>query len=503
MNGETPPQTQTEEEQEKKSKATIIQSFMKFFPSIEKPLYKQSFNTRLMWTGIALALYLVLANITVAGLPDASFEQFRFLEIILGARFGSIMTLGIMPIVTAGIIMQLLVGSKIINWDMTKPETRRKFQTWNKFLAVMFAFVQAVAFVIAGAIPVIGGPDIMTFIILQLAMGGIIVILLDDLVQKWGFGSGVSLFIAAGVGSQIFVRILSPLAAGCTAFQFATCIPNDINGPPVGLLWSGFGAMFAGRALQEVMLNFVPIISTLAIFALVVYVQSIRVEVPLAFSALRGFGRSWSLKLFYTSVIPVILITALLANIQLMGRVGVTPDPVTGLSCGLVGCFDQTGNPVSGLSYYLSAPGGSAGFGILSDLILIGGIPDAEILRAITYLIFLGIGAMVFSMFWVNTAGMDAKSVARQIDSAGMQIPGYRRDPRIVESVLNRYIPPLALLGGLFVGLLSGTADIIGAVGTGTGILLIVMILYNYYEELRNQNLQGAHPIVRRMLGEE
>jgi len=98
---------------------------------------------------------------------------------------------------------------------------------------------------------------------------------------------------------------------------------------------------------------------------------------------------------------------------------------------------------------------------------------------------------------------MDAKSVAGQIESIGMQIPGYRRDPRTIESVLSRYIPQLAVLGGITIGLLAAFADFTGALGTGTGILLTVSIIYNYYEELQQQNLQEAHPLVRKFLGEK
>lgn len=478
-------------------KESLVTRLVRFIPAVEKPSYMQSFNTRLKWTGIALILYLVLSNIAVAGIASANYEQFRFFEIVFGSKFGSIMTLGIGPIVTAGIILQLLVGSKIINWDMSKPEHREKFQSWNKLLAVIFAFLEAVAYVLAGAIPVAGGFDTTIFVILQLAMGGIIVIFLDELVSKWGFGSGVSLFIAAGVGSQILIRILSPLAATCVAWQFDTCIPSEGN-LPSGLLWNSLINLISGK-ISQALISLTPIISTITIFLLVVYIQSVTVDVPLAFSALRGFGRSWSLKLLYTSNIPVILVGALLANMQLIGRFGLTKNPL-GFSCGLLGCFDERGNPASGLIYYLSSPGRTTG-NFLLEIVTLGIIPS-EIMRAVTYTIFLAVGATIFSAIWVNTSGMDAQSVAEQIESIGMQIPGYRRDPKIIKSVLDRYIPALAVLGGLFVGLLAAFADFIGALGTGTGILLTVMIIYNYYEELSAQRLEEAHPLVRKIFGE-
>jgi len=481
--------------EEQPEKPELISKIAKFLPSVEKPLYKQGFNERLKWTGIALLLYLSMSVITVYGISGASYEQFRFFEIVLGSKFGSLMTLGIGPIVTAGIILQLLVGSKIINWDMTKPESRKKFQTWNKTLAITFAFIEAIAFVLAGALgPITGGPILIAFIIMQLAAGGVLVILLDELVSKWGFGSGVSLFIAAGVGSQILVRALSPLAATCVSLQFSTCVPSEGN-PPIGLFW-GFLLNLLGGNFIESLVSFMPLIATIFVFLLVIYIQGIKVEVPLAFSALRGFGRAWSLKLLYTSNIPVILTAALLANVQLTARVGVTPT-LDGLSCGFMGCFDNQGNPASGIVYYLSAPRN-----LLIDVVTFALTPS-EVLRAFSYLAFLVTGSVIFSVFWVNTAGMDAKTIAGQIEGIGMQIPGYRRDPRIVESVLNRYIPPLSVLGGFTVGLLSALGDFTGAIGTGTGILLTVMIIYNYYEELSNQPLEDAHPFIRKLLGGE
>ncbi len=466
---------------EKKDFATRI---VKIFPAIQKPEYKQGINARLKWTGVALLCYLLLSWTPVFGVDsEAAFEQFRFLEIVLGSKFGSIMTLGIGPIVTAGIIMQLLVGSKLINWDTTKPEGRKKFQTWNKLLAVTLAFVEAIIFVLAGALPVLGGTYIMIAVILQLALGGILVILLDELVSKWGFGSGISLFIAAGVATQLVIGLISPLS---------------VNGRYAGGLPGFFFSLFAGDTYSA-MIYIIPILTTLFIFGLVVYVQRINVEIPLSFSKIRGFGRPWSLKLLYTSNIPVILTAALLANFQLLARIGTSITP-EGLTCGPMGCLDQGGNAVSGIIYYLSAPGSGTTFSFLLEIVT-GTLISTEVIRAMTYTIFLVIGAIIFSVFWVGTAGMGASTVAKQLDSAGMQISGYRRDQRIMESVLNRYIPSLAVLGGLTIGLLAAFADLIGSIGTGTGILLTVMIMYNYYEQLQREKLDEAHPIIRKLVG--
>lgn len=510
----------------------FIEKVGRFLPTIEKPTYKQTLNKRLLWTGIALIIYLICSYVTIYGIERRTYEQFRFFELVLGSKFGSLMTLGIGPIVTAGILLQLLVGSKIISWDMSKEEDRKKYQTWNKFLSIVLCFITAAGYVIAGTLGEIkGGAFMFLFIIFQLALGGILVILLDELVSKWGVGSGVSLFIAVGVCSSILIRTLSPFAD-----------PYEAN-MPAGLLWKFFVSIFSGNNLKA-LISILPLIATIVVFLIVVYIQGIRIEIPLSFAALRGFGRIWDLKLLYTSNIPVILTAALLANLQIIGRIGLTQTP-EGLSCGFIGCYDQAGNPVSGLIFYLSTPSvleiqvlmllvglflligflvskflikgktllislNFILFGIIASIILIHSFPSIfsfeNLIRYLppflVYTTFMVVCASIFSIFWVSTSGMDAASVAEQLESIGMQIPGYRADKKSMEKVLNRYIPTLAFVGGALVGLLAAFADFTGALGSGTGILLTVMIIYNYYEILSAENLEEAHPLVRKIIGE-
>lgn len=294
------------------------------------------------------------------------------------------------------------------------------------------------------------------------------------------------LFIAAGVATQIVQSVFSPLAN--------PAISSATPGPYVGELWNFLYFIFAS-SYANALISIAPLLSTIGVFFLVVYVQSIVINLPLTFTLLRGFGRNWALNLIYTSNIPVILAAALIANLQLVGRVGVTP--TNGLSCGIMGCYDAQNNPVSGLVYYLATPRN-----VLINLLEGAAFTGNEILRIIAYTAFLAVGSVIFAKFWVGTAGMDSKSVAEQIESTGMQIPGYRKHPQVIESVLNRYIPQLTVLGGLFVGLLAAFADLTGALGSGTGILLTTMILYNYYQQLGNEKLDEAHPLIRKFVGE-
>ncbi len=468
----------------------------KFLPAVEKPTYKPSLNKKLLWTGLILVIYYLLSSQLfghVYGVMPGAGQQFQSLQILLGSTFGTLMTLGIGPLVTSSIILQLLVGSKIINWDLNDPDEKEKYESVQKIASVSLCFVEASAFVLGGAVPPVT-PDLFTkaIVILQLAMGGLIVMFLDEIVSKWGIGSGISLFIAAGVVNTIFIRLFTP-------FTMAGSLPTTGN-PPAGIFWGFVGGLLASN-LNEIIVNLTPMIATIVVFFMVVYVQGISVDVPLSFSALRGFGRRWSLKLLYTSNIPVILTAALLANFQLFSGMMARPlanDPNT--KCSILGCVvQQTGGgskPINGVIYYLSAPTGFI-FEIFS------GLSSQLILHALVYMAFMVGCSIIFSVFWINTSGMDAESVADQIFSIGMQIPGYRSSPHTIKDVLNKYIPALAVLGGLTIGFLATFADFTDAIGSGTGILLLVTIIYSFYEQLKTERMEGAHPLLRKVMGEE
>ncbi|MBI4181880.1 MAG: preprotein translocase subunit SecY [Candidatus Aenigmarchaeota archaeon] len=499
-------------------------AFLQKLPGVRGPTGKLTFKEKMKWTGLILVLYFLLAQLIVYGVAPSSLEQLRFLEILLGSSFGSLMSLGIGPLVTASIILQLLVGSKILSWNLQTTEGKQMFQGTQKLLGILFSFMEAVIFVSMGAVPA-ASPSLAGLVMLQLAAGGILVIFLDEVISKWGFGSGIGLFIVAGVAKSMLVRAFNPLTQ-------AGLFPGA-GAPPAGLIPFAVTAVATGELLNA-FLALLPVMATIVVFFLVTYANAIKVEIPLAFGNIRGFGRRWPLKFFYTSNIPVILVAALLANINLMGTM------LANNGNPLLGAFDAQGNPTGGLVFFLTPPrtealGGlmvSAGifallgailasftgkgkFSLVAIFAALGGavwvlaaagmgitsltfIPAIDIARAITYTLVLTGGAVLFSVFWMSTSGMDSRSVADQISGIGMQIPGYRRDPRIMETVLSRYIPGLTVLGGAAVGLLAAYADFTNAIGTGTGILLATLIIFQLYEQLASQHLDDMHPGLRR-----
>jgi preprotein translocase subunit SecY len=235
-------------------------------------------------------------------------------------------------------------------------------------------------------------------------------------------------------------------------------------------------------------LMFSAIAATIIIFLMVVYAQAMRVEVPLSFGRVRGYGIRWPLHFFYTSNIPVILVAALIANIQLFARL------ISGWlkHATILGGF--VGNqPVSGLAAWLYSPN-------VVNKVITHSLVLTDVWHALIYVLFMMLGAMIFGIFWVQTSGLDARSQANQMINSGLQIPGFRKDVRVLERMLSRYIWPLTVVGGLAVGLLAALADISGALAHGTGILLTVMIVYRLYEDIAQQHMMDMNPIMRKFM---
>ncbi|MDP1694026.1 MAG: hypothetical protein Q8L34_00625, partial [Candidatus Woesearchaeota archaeon] len=138
----------------------FVDNIISFLPEVKKPSEKYlPFKVKLKWTLIILVAFFILSVIPLYGLGQNALTQFESLSIILGASFGSIMSLGIGPIVTASIVLQLLVGSGILKLDQTTTEGRKFFQGLNKLLAVFFIFFEAFIYVFLGGLA--PNPDLL------------------------------------------------------------------------------------------------------------------------------------------------------------------------------------------------------------------------------------------------------------------------------------------------------------------------------------------------------
>jgi preprotein translocase subunit SecY len=512
--------------EEKKSRLFALKPLIERWPAVTKPEGHVNFRTKILWTLLCLLLYFILTNVTIYGLQEGALDLFSQYRFIMAGASGSIMHLGIGPIVTASIILQLFVGAKIIRLDLQKKEDKAIYQGTQKILVIVMIVVEAVPQIFGylkpseAMIGMVGSEWASFLIVIQLIIGALLVFFMDELISKWGIGSGISLFIAAGVSQALFTGLFNWLPVGGGEASLASppagCIPGTFfistNAGLDGLVSHYYQTMFLGDSTFQN--SIIALLGTIFIFFIVVYAESSRIELPLAHGKVRGARGRYPIRLIYASNIPVILMAALLANINMFALLLWQSDlPLLGGQWWL-GSYPMdpvTGQLIStqvsgGGAWYLSNPGGINGW---LTPIMAGGYAGHTALqyalKVIIYMTVLIIGSILFAKFWIETTDMGPSAVARQIQSSGMQIPGFRRDPRVLRKVLERYIPVVTVIGGFAVGALAGFADMVGTVGnaSGTGLLLTVGIIIRLYEDIAKEQAMEMHPVLRGFFGTE
>ncbi len=482
-----------------------LESVLIRFPSVIRPQKHIPFKEKIYWTGGVLILYFALTNITIFGVNVQGdlFGQFR--SILAGAQ-GSILHLGIGPIVTASIILQLLEGGDMLPIDTDTQRGQVLYQGTQKVLVVVMSVLTAAPMVLTGfmqPVPVLGlsSGAVAWIVFLQIVLGGVLILYLDEIISKWGIGSGVGLFIVAGVSQQLIGGLLD---------WTASATQGQLAGLPTGVLFRWF-EIFSGGYQPNFALaspdgfwflltygaQILFVFTTLLIIGVVVYAESTRVEIPLSHQRISGARGRYPVKLIYASVIPLIFVRALQANIQLFGQLIYQQ----GFQPTWFATYTQ-GTATSGLMYYLSPINGPLEWMWWLPVGPSAQDPLSILLRILIDLVFVIGGSIIFSVFWVETASMGPDAVASQIENSGMQIPGFRRSPGAIQKVMARYIPQITVLGGALLGLLAVLANFLGTIGgvTGTGLLLTISITYRLYEEMAEEQLMNMHPMVRKVL---
>jgi protein transport protein SEC61 subunit alpha len=451
---------------------------MRFLPEVEQPERKVPFRQRVLWTAITLFVFLVCCQIPLYGIKSsASSDPIYWLRVIMASNRGTLMDLGISPIVTSGMVMQLLAGSKIIDIDQNNKEQKALFSGAQKLFGMVITVGQGTAYVLSGMYGELAdlGFSNSFLIILQLFFASILVLVWDELLSKgYGLGSAISLFIATNICETIIWKSLSPST-------ISTASGTQFEGAVIALFHLLITRNDKVRALKEAFYrknlpNITNLIATIIIFAVVIFVQGFRVDIPIKHKKVKGMsGTTYPIKLFYTSNIPIILQSALVSNFYFLSQILYKRFPGNPL-IQLIGTWRELEStyysgqsvPVAGIAYYISPPTN------VQDLLY-------DPFHTIIYLIFVLGSCALFSKTWIEVSGSSPKDVAKQLQDQSMEIPGIRQQ-KVENLILKRYIPIAAAFGGLCIGALSVCADLMGAIGSGTGILLAVTIIYQYFE---------------------
>jgi preprotein translocase SecY subunit len=455
-----------------------------YLPQVPKPKKKISLQTKLLWSGICLLIYMIMGQTPLFGATAPEFDFLQFARVIFASQQGTLVELGIGPIVTSGLLMQLLRGSDILKFDFKKPEERGIFQTATKLVTYVVIVAESIVYAIAVYGPGVAEPYVMYVMIGQLMAASIIIMFLDELIQKgWGLGSGISLFIMAGVSQQILWSLFSPLPAGdggmIGIFPYIgqSIIEGDLT-----------NVFFRSNQLPSIFGLFL----TVGILLILVFTQGMKIEIPIVSTKYRGFAAVYPIKLMYVSNIPVILASALTANAVFMFQMlwANTNPRNNNFFMNILAQFDPTSpsTPIGGIIYYITPPRGL-------ELALL------DPMRAVGYVLFMIGIVVVFGKLWVELGGLSPKTAAQNLLDADVQIPGFRRSNKPVEALLNKYIPSVTIIGSMILGLLAGVSDVLGVFGSGIGILLMVDILINYYTQLVREHVEVVMPRLGALLG--
>ncbi|ELU42349.1 protein transport protein SEC61 alpha subunit [Rhizoctonia solani AG-1 IA] len=429
------------------------------------------FNHKILWTAVTLLVFLVCSQVPLYGIMSSdSSDPLYWMRVILASNRGTLMELGISPIVTSGMIMQLLAGANLIEIDFNLKEDRALFGAAQKLFALIISVGHATVYVLTGLYgqPSELGAGVCLLLILQLVVGALIVILLDELLQKgYGLGSGVSLFIATNICESIVWKAFSPTTVN-------TGRGPEFEGAIVALFHMLFTWNDKSRALKEAfwrerLPNIMNLIATVVVFAVVIYLQGFRIEIPVKSNRFRGQRGSYPVKLFYTSNMPIMLESALTSNVYILSQMLFNRFPDNFL-VRMLGVWEpledsQQLMAKSGIAYYMSPPH------TLKAAFL-------DPIHTAIYVTFILTACALFSKTWIEVSGSGPRDVAKQLKDQQMVMAGHREGSMYKE--LKRVIPTAAAFGGAILGLLSVSADLMGALGSGTGILMAVTIIYNW-----------------------
>ncbi|GKT84537.1 protein transport protein SEC61 subunit alpha [Colletotrichum tofieldiae] len=417
----------------------LVKPFVPFLPEVQQPETKIPFNQKLMWTALTLLIFLVMSQMPLYGIVSSdNSDPLYWLRMVMASNRGTLMELGITPIISSGMVFQLLAGTHMIDVNLDLKSDRELYQTAQKLFAFILSAGTATVYVFTGLYgrPSDLGAGIVFLLVLQLFVAGMIVILLDELLQKgYGLGSGfLPTTINTGRGPEFEGAVIA-------LFHLLLTWPNK------------------QRALQEAFYrqnlpNIMNLLATILVFAAVIYLQGFRVEIPVKSSRQRGARGSYPVRLFYTSNMPIMLQSALSSNVFLISQMLYSrfSDNLLVRLFGVWEAKDGSAqlSAISGLAYYMSPPLN------FKDALLDPFTPLSTL-----------------STCW-------PRDVAKQLKDQGLVMAGHRDQSMYKE--LKRIIPTAAAFGGACIGALSVASDLMGALGSGTGTLLAVTIIYGYFE---------------------
>ena len=466
----------------------LIEPISHLIPYVPKPKITIKPNEKLVWTGMVLFIYLIYSQIPLYGIyKTRDSDPLHYMRIILASSRGTLAELGITPIISSSFLMGILRTLRIISFDPNIKEDRILFEQTTKFVAIIITLGQAIAYVfngVYGPVNLIGNFNII-LLISQLVIGGIIIILLDELLSNnYGLISGISLFVATNISENIMWKCFSP-------FTVASERGIEYEGAIIALFhflitkkskYEAFRLAFFRRSAP----NLLQLFSTLVIIIIVMYLWRFKLYIKVTNKKMPGVTYNQPIKLFYSSTTPIIVINTFISNLYLVSQV-LYRRYSSSLLIKILGTWaEKNGEQVAtgGIAYFITPP---------KNLFYFITHP----LKSIIYVIFILYFSGWFTQTMVDLIGKGAIDLARGLKNEGFFLEGIRESEETIYKRFQKLIPTVSFLSGMLIAALQILADLIGAIGSGTGILLLVSTILQVQEnnegKTNKENINVLH----------
>ena len=460
----------------------LIEPIANYIPYVPKPTIPIKSSEKLVWTGMVLFIYLIYSQIPLYGIyKTRDADPLHYMRVILASSKGTLSELGITPIISSSIILTILRTLRILSVDQSIKEDKIRFEQTMKFLAIVITFGQAIAYVVGGMygpVELIGYFN-SVLLIAQLVIGGIIIIILDEVLsQKYGLISGISLFIATNICENFMWKCFSPFT-----------ITNQRGIEYEGAVIAFFHFLITKKSKYQAMSlaffrqsapNLSQVLATILIILVVIYLWKFKIEIKLVHRKMPGSTFSQPIKLFYSSTTPVIMMNTFFSNIYVFSQILYQRYP-NNLIIKLLGTWTTVNGeqiPTGGIAYFLSPPKSFA------NLI-------THPLKSFVYIILILYLSGLFTQTMVSITGKGASDMARALKHEGFFMEGMKENEESIYKRLEKIIPTVSFLSGMLIAALQIFADLIGAIGSGTGILLLVSTILEAYENNEGKNKKG------------
>ena len=398
---------------------------------------------RIYFTLAALTIFILGVSIKVPGTGDIS-QKLDFLELVNTMGGGalknfSIFALGVMPYITAQIILQLLEMDIIPYFaELNKQGAtgRQKLNQISRYMGIGFAFIEGYAFAVA-FIGKSGNPTEYLYIATVLTAGTAFLLWLGDQITQKGIGNGISLIIMAGIVARLPQMFMD-------AFNDLIVFEGSTQAITLGIIKF---ALF--------------ILIYIAIVVGVVFVQESERRIPIQYAnqSTTAYGKTQSfmpIKINSAGVMPVIFASSLITIPSIIAAV---------TNSNSVQLFVQK---------YLSY---TTPVGFIIYILLI----------------------FLFTYFYTFIA-IKPDEFSKNLQENGGYIPGIKPGEE-TKTYLTRVLNRLAVLGAIFLAIIAGLPIIFSNTTSlpasvtigGTGLLIVVGVALEVYKQLEGSLLTRSY----------